>query len=71
MKKLFLPTLIGLASITLLTGCLNLEFGGGTTNRPQTPTVGQQLVDLKQAKDSGAITEAEYEAQKAKVMASK
>jgi hypothetical protein len=71
MKKLFLPTLIGLVSMTLLTGCLNLQLGGGTSNRQQPPTVGQQLVDLKQAKDSGAITEAEYEAQKARLLSSK
>jgi hypothetical protein len=32
------------------------------------PTVGQQLIDLKKAKDSGAITEAEYEAEKAKIL---
>ena len=33
-----------------------------------TPTIGQQLMDLKKAKDSGAITEAEYEAEKAKLL---
>jgi hypothetical protein len=32
------------------------------------PTIGQQLIDLKKAKDSGAITEAEYEAEKAKLL---
>jgi hypothetical protein len=80
MKKLFLPALVGLVSMPLLTGCLHLQFGGGTTNQPpaskpsqpptinQSPTVGQQLVDLKAAKDAGAITEAEYEAKKAKLL---
>ena len=32
------------------------------------PTVGQQLVDLKRAKDAGTLTDAEYEAQKSKVL---
>lgn len=32
------------------------------------PTIGQQLIDLKKAKDSGAITDAEYEAEKAKLL---
>jgi hypothetical protein len=30
--------------------------------------VGQQLVDLQKAKDAGAINEAEYQAQKAKIL---
>ena len=68
MKKLILPAMIGLASLTLLTGCLNLELGGGSTTRTQSPTVGQQLVDLQKAKDAGAITDAEYQAQKAKLL---
>jgi hypothetical protein len=32
------------------------------------PTIGQQLVDLKKAKDAGAISDAEYEAEKAKLL---
>lgn len=32
------------------------------------PTIGQQLIDLKKAKDAGAITDAEYEAEKAKLL---
>jgi hypothetical protein len=32
-------------------------------------TRGQELIDLKRAKDQGAITEAEYETQKAQVLA--
>ena len=31
------------------------------------PTTGQQLIDLQKARDAGAITEAEYQAQKAKL----
>lgn len=67
MKKIIVPTLIGLAAMTL-TGCLGIQLGGGSTTKPQTPTVGQQLIDLQQAKNSGAITDAEYQAQKAKIL---
>ena len=54
--------------MTLLTGCLNLQLGGGSKNDIQKPTVGQQLVDLQKAKDSGAISDAEYQSEKAKVL---
>jgi Short C-terminal domain len=69
MKKLFVSAVAGLSLMMLLTGCLDLQLGGGVTTRPQSPTVGQQLVDLKKAKDSGAISDNEYEAQKAKLLA--
>ena len=35
------------------------------------PTLGQQLLDLKKAKDAGAINDAEYEAQKTKLLEKK
>lgn len=71
MKKLIVPTMISFAAASLLTGCLNLQLGGGTTNRGQSPTVGQQLIDLQQAKERGAITEAEYQSQKLKILGQK
>ncbi len=37
----------------------------------QAPTIGQQLIDLQKAKDAGAITDAEYQAQKAKLLGNK
>jgi len=61
--------MIGFAALTLFSGCLDLKLGGGTTTRPQTATVGQQLIDLQRAKDTGAMTEAEYQAQRSKVLA--
>ena len=61
--------MIGLVAMTLFTGCLGLSVGGGTTTKPQMATVGQQLVDLQKAKDAGAINEAEFQAQKAKLLA--
>ncbi len=68
MKKTFIPLLTGLLAMTFLTGCLNLELGGGTTTKAESPTLGQQLIDLQKAKESGVITDAEYQAQKAKLL---
>jgi hypothetical protein len=68
MKNLLIASLIGLSSALLLTGCLNLQLGGGTSTKGQAPTEGQQLTDLQHAKEVGAITEAEYQAQKAKIL---
>ena len=68
MKKIFTLTLIGLSSMMLLTGCLAIQLGGGTTNKGEQPTTGQQLIDLQKAKDAGIITDAEYQTQKAKVL---
>lgn len=68
MKKIFSFSLMLIAAALLSTGCLNLQIGGGSSNKPQSPTIGQQLTDLQHAKDTGAITEAEFQAQKAKIL---
>ena len=57
--------------MTLLTGCIGVSLGGGSTTHTQAPTVGQQLIDLQKAKDAGIITDAEYQAQKARLLANK
>ena len=57
--------------MVLLSGCLALQVGGGDKQEERKATVGRQMIDLKAARDSGAITEAEYEAQKAKVLGEK
>ena len=73
MKKLFIPASMALTAMLLLTGCLNLSLGGGSKNEAQyqNPSVGQQLIDLQRARDAGAISPEEYQAQKAKVLANK
>jgi hypothetical protein len=71
MKKIFIPLIIGLSAMVLLTGCIGLQIGGGDKHEVQNATVGQQLIDLKKAKDKGVITDAEYEAQKAKLLGNK
>jgi hypothetical protein len=71
MKKFFVPALIGFSAMTLLSGCLGIQIGGGSSSKSQTATVGQQLTDLQHAKDAGAVTDAEYQAQKAKILGNK
>ncbi|MGD0086100.1 MAG: SHOCT domain-containing protein [Verrucomicrobiota bacterium] len=68
MKKPFIPLVAGLLAMTLLTGCLELHLGGGATSNLQSPTLGQQLIDLQKAKDSGAISDQDYQAQKSKLL---
>ena len=71
MKKLFVPTAAALSALLLLTGCLALQVGGGDKKEERKATIGRQMIDLKAARDSGAITEAEYQTQKAKVLGEK
>jgi len=70
MKKLFFSTLAGLFALTLVTGC-ETHLGGGSSTRIEQPTLGQQLIDLQRAKEAGAITDPEYQTQKAKLLESK
>ena len=69
MKKTLFVSLAAVALMGLLSGCVGLSVGGGTKSESRKPTLGQQLVDLQHARDSGAITEAQYEQQKARLLA--
>jgi hypothetical protein len=71
MKKLFVPMAAALSAMVLLTGCLAFQVGGGDKKEERKATVGQQLLDLKTACERGAITDAEYQTQKAKVLGEK
>jgi hypothetical protein len=64
MKK-YLPLLAALSVASLLGGCV---IGSGSRNTTANPTLGQQLIDLKKAKDAGAITDAEYQTQRTKFL---
>ena len=66
MKKLLFPTLAACSLIGLLTGCI--DIGSGPKYQHTNATLGQQLIDLQTAKSLGAITDAEYQAQKAKLL---
>jgi hypothetical protein len=48
-----------------------VSLGDGTKTQETKPTLGQQLVDLQKAKDSGAINDEQYETQKAKLLGKK
>ena len=71
MKNTLMATAVALSAILLLTGCLALQVGGGDKQEARKATIGQQLIDLKSARDVGAITESEYQAQKAKLLREK
>ena len=66
MKKLILSTVAALSAIVIFNGCI--AIGTGPKSEHTNATLGQQLMDLQKAKNSGAISEAEYEAQKAKLL---
>lgn len=55
MKKELLLALLITSSLGL-TAC----GGGGATTEVSTQTLGQELIDLKNAYESGAMTESEY-----------
>ena len=57
---------ISILSVGLLAGCA-WSIGDKGETKVQ-PTRGQELTDLKKAKDAGAITEDEYNAQKQRIM---
>jgi hypothetical protein len=73
MKKSLITASMALTAMLLLTGCLDLHLGGGSKSEAQyqNPTVGQQLIDLQRAKDIGAISAEEYQAQKTKLLSIK
>lgn len=67
MKKLFFPAAAALSLVLLLNGCI--AIGTGPKSQQTNATLGQQLIDLQNAKNAGAITDAEYQAQKTKLLA--
>ncbi len=67
MKHSVVGMLLPLSLAFLLVGCA-WEVGGGDKHVTMQPSIGQQLIDLQKARDSGAMTESEYQAQKAKVL---
>lgn len=72
MNKLIKTTaLLGLlAGSIALSGCIFAVGGSGPNPAPTKSgtTLGQELVDLQKARDSGVITEAEYETQRGKLL---
>ena len=62
--------LVAAASVAgwLTSGCAWQIGGDKHGTGTMRPTRGQELVDLKHARDQGAITEEEYQAQRKKVL---
>jgi hypothetical protein len=63
MKKL--SSLLLLPTLLLLNGCI--AIGNRDAQRPNA-TLGQQLIDLQKARDAGAISDADYQIQKEKLL---
>jgi uncharacterized lipoprotein YmbA len=58
-----MKTWISIAVIALLAGCSSTEVV-----RQLDVTIGQQLIDLKKARDNGALSASEYDAQRRKLI---
>ena len=63
-----LPMLASLLMLASLSGCAMLNKG--TLHYNRTTTIGQELIDLKKAKDNGTISDAEYTQLKEGIMSS-
>ena len=67
MKKNLALLPITLCALLLTGGCV-AAIGNGAERGRGNGTLGQQLIDLQKAKETGAITEAEFQAEKARVL---
>lgn len=65
-KKSTLLALACLAAILSVSGCV-ASIGNGNPPRSNA-TVGQQLIDLKRAHEAGALSDAEYDSQRSKLL---
>ncbi len=55
----------------LLSGCVAAIGNRDGRHGSGGPTLGQQLIDLQKAKESGALSDAEYQSQKTKLLSDK
>ena len=65
-KTRILPTLLVLLMMVSLTSCA--MFNKGTMHYSRTTTIGQELMDLKTARDNEIITDEEYTKLKKEIM---
>ena len=70
MKKPIASFIVAVFIALSFAGCV-ASLGSGSKTTVHQPTLGQQLVDLQKARDSNAITDAEYQAQRAKLLGPK
>ena len=71
MKKLTVLICGSLCALLLFSGCLAIGNRTPQGNCSSNATLGQQLIDLKTAQSNGAITDAEYQTLKAKLLGNK
>lgn len=64
-KQTTVLAVLAAMGLGLASGCI--AVGGRSTH--DTPTLGRQLIDLKQARDVGAIDDAEFDAARARLLA--
>jgi len=71
MKRFSLLLSLGVLAC-LFSGCV-IAMGNRDLGQPRSSqaTIGQQLIDLKKARDAGAITEAEYDQEKQQLLQEK
>ena len=69
MLKLIVPTSLAFSAMLLFSRCV-AAIGNRDAQRGNA-TLGQQLIDLQKAKDAGAITDAEYQSQKGRLLGNK
>jgi hypothetical protein len=68
-RKNFVKVVVIAAILSGFGGGCAWSVGGGRAGTAMTqPTKGQELVDLKKARDQHAITEEEYQQQRTKIM---
>ncbi len=63
--KRIISLLLVMALLTTMVSCIAVGSGGEKIE--QKPTLGQELIDLKKARDEGAISEQEYKEMKEKL----
>jgi hypothetical protein len=66
--KLIVNLAVAALVITFVAGCAWSIGGSEKGETTVQPSKGQELLDLKRAKDAGALTDAEYEVQKERIL---
>ena len=66
-SKLIINLAVAALVTTVIAGCA-WSIGGEKGDTRIQQTKGQELIDLKKAKDAGALSDAEYEVQKERVL---
>jgi hypothetical protein len=62
--KRFISAVCAFTMAAALTGCIGLSIGSSK----KSPSLGQELVDLKTALDAGAISPDEYERERGEIL---